>query len=123
MDFSRRSGEAELEYILRICSQKDIIGTWDKVASILNDNLNKNYNESTYRKKYQSYDAFKTNVSTEKEREIDNEHIILLQQEQDKLYKQQVKTRDVLREHRSVLRDEARIENLLDCIRADNSKL
>ena len=122
MDFSRRSGEAELEYILRICSQKDIIGTWDKVASILNDNLNKNYNESTYRKKYQSYDAFKTNVSTEKEREIDNEHIILLQQEQDKLYKQQVKTRDVLREHRSVLRDEARIENLLDCIRADNSK-
>lgn len=119
MDFKIRNNEAELEYILRICSQKDVIGTWDKVASILNANLNKNYGESAYRKKYQSYNAMKTIATPTKEEEIDNEHIDLLRQEQDNLYKQQIKTRDALREYRSGLRDEARIENILNHISED----
>lgn len=119
VDFNIRNNETELEYILRICSQKDVIGTWDKVASILNENLNKNYGESTYRKKYQSYSALKNVATSEKEEEISNEHIDLLLQEQNNLYKQQVKTRDALRELRSGLRDEARIENLLAHISED----
>ena len=119
MDFSIRSNETELEYILRICSQKDVIGTWDKVASILNENLNKNYGESTYRKKFQSYSALNSVATIEKEEEINTEHIELLRQEQDKLFKQQVKTRDALREFRSGLRDEARIENILNHISED----
>lgn len=119
MDFSIRNNETELEYILRICSQKDVIGTWDKVASILNENLNKNYGESTYRKKYQSYTALNSIATTEKEDEINLEHIDLLKQEQDKLYKQQIKTRDANREYRARLRDEARIENILECIHKD----
>lgn len=119
MDFNKKNNETELEYILRICSQKDCIGTWDKVASILNENLNHNYNESTYRKKFQSYDALKEVATDSKVQEIDMEHINVLQEEQHNLYKQQIKTRDVLRELRANLRDEARIENLLDCIRED----
>ena len=119
MNFNKRDNETELEYILRICSQKDVIGTWSKVASILNENLNKNYSESAYRKKYQSYSALNAVATAEKEREIDDEHIELLRQKQDELYKQQIKTRDAMREYRSDLRDEARIENILDCIRED----
>ena len=61
----------------------------------------------------------KSIATEEKEKEIDDEHIITLKEEQDKLYKQQIKTRDALREYRSGLRDEARIENLLDCIKED----
>ena len=83
MDFSIRNNETELEYILRICSQKDVIGTWDKVASILNENLNKNYGESTYRKKYQSYSALNSVATLNKKEEIDDEHIDLLQEEQN----------------------------------------
>ena len=119
MNFNKLDNELELEYILRICSQKDVIGTWAKVASILNENLNQNYDESAYRKKYQSYKTLKNIATEEKEKEIDDEHIITLREEQDKLYKQQIKTRDALREYRSGLRDEARIENLLDCIKED----
>lgn len=119
MNFNKLDNELELEYILRICSQKDVIGTWAKVASILNENLNQNYDESAYRKKYQSYKTLKSIATEEKEKEIDDEHIITLKEEQDKLYKQQIKTRDALREYRSGLRDEARIENLLDCIKED----
>lgn len=119
MNFNKLDNELELEYILRICSQKDVIGTWAKVASILNENLNQNYDESAYRKKYQSYKSLKNIATEEKEKEIDDEHIITLREEQDKLYKQQIKTRDALREYRSGLRDEARIENLLDCIKED----
>ena len=115
MNFNIRNNETELEYILRVCSQKDVIGTWPKVASILNENLNQNYDESAYRKKYQSYKALKSIATPIKEEEIDSEHIDLLRQEQDKLYKQQVKTRDALREYRSGLRDDARIENILEC--------
>lgn len=119
MNFNKRDNETELEYILRICSQKDVIGTWDEVASILNENLNKNYGESAYRKKYQYYSALNSVATPQKENEINSEHIELLRQEQDNLYKQQVKTRDVLREYRSGLRDEARIENLFKCISED----
>lgn len=119
MNFNKLDNELELEYILRICSQKDVIGTWAKVASILNENLNQNYDESAYRKKYQFYKTLKNIATEEKEKEIDDEHIITLREEQDKLYKQQIKTRDALREYRSGLRDEARIENLLDCIKED----
>lgn len=119
MNFNKLDNELELEYILRICSQKDVIGTWAKVASILNENLNQNYDESAYRKKYQSYKTLKNIATEEKEKEINDEHIITLREEQDKLYKQQIKTRDALREYRSGLRDEARIENLLDCIKED----
>lgn len=119
MNFNKLDNELELEYILRICSQKDVIGTWAKVASILNENLNQNYDESAYRKKYQSYKTLKNIATEEKEKEINDEHIVTLREEQDKLYKQQIKTRDALREYRSGLRDEARIENLLDCIKED----
>jgi DNA repair exonuclease SbcCD nuclease subunit len=119
VNFNKLDNELELEYILRICSQKDVIGTWAKVASILNENLNQNYDESAYRKKYQSYKTLKNIATEEKEKEINDEHIVTLREEQDKLYKQQIKTRDALREYRSGLRDEARIENLLDCIKED----
>lgn len=119
MVFNKKVNEGELEYILRVCSQKDVIGTWDEVASIINKNLNKNYGESTYRKKYQSYNALNSVATPDKKEEIDHEHIDLLQEEQNNLYKQQVKTRDVLRELRSNLRDEARIENLLNHISED----
>ena len=119
MVFNKRDNETELEYILRICSQKDVIGTWKEVASILNENLNKAYDESAYRKKYQSYSSLNSVATPDKKEEIDEEHIDLLQEKQNILYKQQVKTRDALRELRSNLRDEARIENILNHIAED----
>ena len=55
MIYKRYEGESEEELIYRICEDKDQIGTWSDVADILNDLLNVNYSESTYRKKYSAF--------------------------------------------------------------------
>lgn len=47
--------QSELREIYEICSRKDLMGDWTKIASELNKRLNKDYNESTYRKRYQMY--------------------------------------------------------------------
>lgn len=54
-EYKRYVGESDDEVIYRICSEKDIIGTWDDVKDILNDILGNDYGESTYRKKYNAF--------------------------------------------------------------------
>ena len=41
--------------IYRICQDKDKIGTWQDVANIINELTGDDFGESTYRKKYQSF--------------------------------------------------------------------
>ena len=53
--FERLQDETEEELIYRICSQKDIIGTCSDVASIINQLTGNDFGESTYRKKFQSF--------------------------------------------------------------------
>lgn len=50
IDYCRHEGESELEYIFRIGSQKDLIGTWTDVADVINSELGYNYSECKYRK-------------------------------------------------------------------------
>ena len=45
----------ELREIYTVCSRKDLIGDWQKIAEELNKRFGKDYNESCYRKRYQSY--------------------------------------------------------------------
>lgn len=54
-NYKRIDGESEQELIYRICSEKDKIGTWSDVQNVLNSILGKHYQESTYRKSYQSF--------------------------------------------------------------------
>ena len=55
MNYKRYENETEEELILRICLEKDIIGTWDEVADILNGILGYEYTNSKYRKQFQSF--------------------------------------------------------------------
>ena len=55
MDYVRNPGESEESFIYRVCALKDKIGTWKRVAEILNETLEHDYTESAYRKKYQSF--------------------------------------------------------------------
>ena len=50
--YERLPNETVDEYEYRICSMKDAIGSWDDVARIINDELEQDYTESRYRKKY-----------------------------------------------------------------------
>lgn len=54
--YHRLDGETDDELIFRITSDKDKIGTWSDVASILNKLLKSNYSESKYRKTRKAFD-------------------------------------------------------------------
>ena len=54
-EYRRLDGESNLELIYRICSDKELIGTWQDVADILNKILGEDYSESKYRKDYQAF--------------------------------------------------------------------
>ena len=47
--------QSELREIFDVCSRKELTGDWKKIRDILNLRLKKDYNESTYRKRYASY--------------------------------------------------------------------
>ena len=54
-NYSRLENESDDELIYRVCSEKELIGSWYDVADILNELTNSDYRESTYRKKFQSF--------------------------------------------------------------------
>lgn len=51
-NYSRLPNEPILDYQMRICGLKDKIGSWQKVADIINEELNTSYSESKYRRLY-----------------------------------------------------------------------
>lgn len=55
MNYKRFENETDEQLILRICEDKERIGTWRDVADVLNKLLGENYGESKYRKQYQSF--------------------------------------------------------------------
>ena len=55
MKYKRFENESADELIYRICNDKEQIGTWSAVASILNELLGFEYGESKYRKQFQSF--------------------------------------------------------------------
>lgn len=52
MSYERRAGETERDFIYRVCNDKDLIGTWNEVADILNGVLGLEHDESCYRRMY-----------------------------------------------------------------------
>lgn len=51
MMYERRPSETDDELFRRICADKKKIGTWDKVASVLNETFQKDLSESCWRKR------------------------------------------------------------------------
>lgn len=120
IEYKRFEGESDDELIYRICSNKDIIGTWSDVADILNDLLDTNFGESTFRKKYT---VFTKMLEANKSRfdsadahinEID-EKIRELRKERTKLQTEKVEYNRWLREN---ARDELILEKIQDSIAA-----
>jgi len=112
-DIKRQDNENLKQYQIRLYRNKDIYGlTNDEIGNILNEETGQNYDESKYRKYALAYidgwdDCSNENIT-------DDEVLAEMDIKMDEMYKQQVKTRDKLRELRKHLRDEARIENLQD---------
>lgn len=115
MEYKRYESEMEDELIYRIGKDKNIIGTWDDVAKILNEILGYDYGESTYRKKIQ---AFEKMLDANKKIFLDDDNYlkeITLQKRE--IAKEKQKLSDERVEFNRLIREEARKESFEDLIK------
>ena len=115
MEFKRLENESDEELIYRVCSQKDAIGTWDDVKDVLNELLDCDYGESTYRKKFQ---AFQKLMQANEHKFLDDDNYIKeLRLERQELAKEKQKLSDERTELNRQIREQARKESYLDMIK------
>lgn len=113
--WQRYENETDDELIYRIASQKDMIGSWQDVADILNDLMETDYTESKFRKQFQYFskmlDANQARFASDADmlQEIRDERLAL--------EKAKVQYRDERNEYRRIIREEARKESYEDLIK------
>lgn len=116
--YKRLDNENEYEYIYRIGKMKDMIGTWQDVADILNTQLGYEYTESKYRKQIQAFEKmFEANL--DKLSNVDgytSELTTLKRDIQVERYKLQTEKLENNRWLREYARDELITEKIVDCI-------
>lgn len=113
--YVRKDEESDEELIFRVCSDKDIIGSWQNVADILNELLNTEYSESKFRKQFQAFNKMMEA----------NQHIILdddnylkeIRLEKQELQKEKQKLSDERVEFNRQIREQARRESFEDMIK------
>lgn len=111
---SRGAGETDLQYIWRICSEKDagvLEITWEEVAEILNKELVKDESEylgeSAYRKKYQQAKMFYDEVFSKM---VSDEYHSNIVDQRRKLLKEKYKVQTEKLEYYKWIREDARDE-------------
>lgn len=121
MNLSKLESESNEQYIFRVCQMKDQLGyTWKQIGDVINKELGNNYDESCYRKQWQSFNKLlKANETTL----FDNdEYLKEIQAHKDELYKINKQIQDQRREYNKVLTSEARADHLAEkLIEAANS--
>ena len=114
VNYTRLENESEEELIYRICSDKEKIGTWYDVADVLNSLLDYDYGESTYRKKFQSFQ--KLLKANESKFVTDSAYLDEIKEQRMELDKTMVKVRDERTELRRIIREQARKESLWELL-------
>lgn len=115
MDYKRYENESEEELIYRVCMDKEMIGTWEDVAEILNKILNYEYTSSKYRKQYQAFQKMlEANQSkfTGSDKQLEE-----IKEQQRELEKERRKLSDERIEYNKSIREEARKESYADMVK------
>ena len=110
--YKRFENETDEELIYRITSDKELIGSWQKVADILNELLGTNYTESKFRKERQYFDRM-YNSNQKKLSDID-EQIEELEQKKRELERAKIQFRDERNAWQKQNYSDARVEQRLD---------
>ena len=111
--FKRLENEDENAYIWRVCDNKDLIGTWQDVCNLLNEELHHDYNESWYRKMYQSFMMVFDSI---KDKYFDNEQLNKMEQKKQELIKERFRLNDERTAYNRALRNDARLETRIDIL-------
>lgn len=115
MTYSRYTNETDDQLIYRICKNKDKIGTWKQVCDILNTLLEQDFDESAYRKKFQSFEkVFNANdeIFLSDEKTIEEYRLA-----KEELEKEKIKISDERTELRRLYREQARKESFVDVVK------
>lgn len=108
VELKRLDNESDEEVIYRICMAKEEIGTWQDVATTLNNILGYEYTESKYRKQFQ---AFNKILNANQDRIIDsNKYLDELEVAKEELRKERIKLQTLNIERNRLDREEARHE-------------
>lgn len=111
--FKRLENEDENAYIWRVCDNKDLIGTWQDVCNLLNEELHHDYNESWYRKMYQSFMMVFDSI---KDKYFDNEQLNKMEQKKQEIIKERFRLNDERTAYNRALRNDVRLETRLDIL-------
>lgn len=112
MSYCREDNESELDFVNRICGIKDVLGTWQQVADIINHELNTNRSESYYRKLWSgTYHGRYVPVKPVNRKDItDDENISDIDLKAIELEKERRKLQTTKVEYNKMLRLESRFE-------------
>ena len=115
MQIAKRNDENDEQYIFRVCSLKDQLGyTWEKIGDLLNQELGNEYNESAYRKKFQSFQKM---LKSNENILFDNDgYLKEIQAEKRGLEKERMKLQAEKLEYNRWLRENARDELIAEKI-------
>lgn len=112
--YKRFENETDEELILRICQDKEQIGSWNDVASILNELTGNDYGESTYRKKFQ---AFQKMLDANQSKFVDSDaQIKEIEVQKRELEREKIKFRDERNAWQKQNYIDARVEQKLDLL-------
>lgn len=112
--YKRFENETDEELIYRICQEKEQIGTWQDVANIINELTNFDFGESTYRKKFQSFQKM---LAANQSKFVDsNAQLKEIEIQKRELEKEKVKLRTEKLEYSRWLREDARDELITEKI-------
>ena len=121
MEWKRLEGESDEELLFRLGSQKDLIGTWDDVAKIMNELTGSEYTESKWRKQYNTFVKM-FNANRDKVTDI-SEYTDEIDNVRRNLEKERKKLQTEKIEYNKWLRENARDEMIFDNISEAISKL
>jgi predicted phosphodiesterase len=116
MILERKEGETEIQYLWRVGKLVETgqVGSWKEITPTLNEQLREEdeyYDESAYRKKYQTAKKFYDEIfSQQGEEDFKKEQEELLRE----IKKEKIKLRDERTESNREIRIEARVEDKLD---------
>lgn len=108
IELKRFENESDEELIYRICSMKEQIGSWQDVAGVINALTGNDFGESTYRKKFQSFQKM---LTANQSKFVDsNAQLEEVRKEKEELRKERIKIQTANIERNRIDRSESRQE-------------
>lgn len=110
--YKRFENETDEELIYRVCSDKDLIGSWQNVSDILNELLDTEYTESKFRKQFQ---AFNKMLDANRSKFVDfDAQLDEIQVQKRELERKKIQFRDERNAWQKQNYSDARVEEKLD---------